>query len=130
MPDMPMPTPAPPGSMPPAPAPSGATVPNAPQGIRARALVDVSLAYKVLARSISAFDPGSDESKAVLSALKSLGGITGGGAGEALTRTEAQSLGAQASPIPATSPDGRAAFQNMIRQRQMMQPPAAPPPSQ
>ena len=123
MPDMPGQTPTPPGTPPPAPAPSGATVPNAPQGIRARALIDVGLAYKVLARSIGSFEPGSDESKAVLSALKSLGGITGGGASDALTKMETQSIGAQAPGVPATNPDQRAAFQNLIRSRQQMQAP-------
>ena len=134
MPEMPMPGMQPPatpgGGMLPAPAPSGAAVKQPAAGIRSRSMIDVTLAYKALQRALQGLEPGTSESKAVLKALGSLGGILGGGSSDALTKTEVQSLGAQAPAIPAVGPQQQQAFMNMIRQRQQMQPPApAQPPA-
>ncbi len=133
MPDMPIPgqpaqPPMPGGAMAPAPAPAGAAVrpPNA--GLRSRSLIDVGLAYKTLNRALPGLDPGSSEAKAVLKAMASLGGILGGGPSEGLTRTEVQSMGAQAPTTPAVTPDQQQAFAQAIRQRMLMQPAATQPP--
>jgi hypothetical protein len=60
-----------------------------------------------------------------LKAMTALVSVLGEEPSAGLTRTEVQSLGAQASPMAATNPAQRSAMQNLIRQRQMIAPPAA-----
>lgn len=83
-----------------------------------RANLLVGVAMKLLEQTVAAFGASTDEGKAVLSSLRSLGAKFGGmPASPKLVQSEIQTLTQGALPMPAVTPEQRQQFMAQTQPR-------------